>query len=103
MSGQTQGGHCMDTLKQGFRYSVMAFGMAAMIGTALIAAPVTVTAASQTQDKAPMDDSWITAKTKIALFADSRVKVRQINVETKNGLVMMRGKVDTNEAKNAAE
>src|SRR5205085_1224548 len=64
---------------------------------------IAATAASQAQDKASTDDSRITAKTKIALFADSRVKGRQINVETKNGLVMMRGKVDTNEAKSAAE
>jgi hyperosmotically inducible protein len=53
--------------------------------------------------KEPVTDSWITAKTKIALFADSRVKGRQINVETKKGLVMLRGKVDSDEAKNAAE
>jgi hyperosmotically inducible protein len=53
--------------------------------------------------KEPVTDSWITAKAKIALFADSRVKGRQINVETKKGLVMLRGKVDSDEAKNAAE
>ena len=47
-------------------------------------------------------DSWTTAKTKIALFADSRVKGREINVETKAGVVMLRGKVDSIEAKNAA-
>ena len=53
--------------------------------------------------KEPVSDSWITAKTKIALFADGRVKGRQINVETKKGMVMLRGKVDSDEAKNAAE
>ena len=47
-------------------------------------------------------DSWITAKTKIALFSDSRVKGREINVETKAGQVMLRGKVDNDEAKAAA-
>jgi hyperosmotically inducible protein len=47
-------------------------------------------------------DSWMTAKTKIALFADERVKGRQINVETKSGTVMLRGKVDSEEAKSAA-
>jgi osmotically-inducible protein OsmY len=54
-------------------------------------------------NKEPVNDSWLTAKTKIALFADARVKGRQINVETKNGKVMLRGKVDTDEAKNVAE
>ncbi len=53
--------------------------------------------------KEPITDSWLTAKTKIALVADARVKGRQINVETKKGVVMLRGKVDTDEAKTAAE
>lgn len=53
--------------------------------------------------KTPVKDSWVTSKTKIALFADSRVKGRQVNVETKKGVVMLRGKVDTAEAKSAAE
>jgi hyperosmotically inducible protein len=54
-------------------------------------------------NKQPVTDSWLTAKTKIALVADGRVKGRQINVETKKAVVMLRGKVDTDEAKNAAE
>jgi osmotically-inducible protein OsmY len=47
-------------------------------------------------------DSWVTSKTKIALFADERVKGRQISVETKGGIVMLRGKVDSEDAKAAA-
>ena len=58
---------------------------------------------STAQDaKAGMSDSWITSKTKIALFADDRVKGRQVHVETKGGVVMLRGKVDSAEAKSAA-
>jgi hyperosmotically inducible periplasmic protein len=53
--------------------------------------------------KEPINDSWLTAKTKLALVGDGRVKGRQINVETKKGVVMLRGKVDTDEAKAAAE
>ena len=53
--------------------------------------------------KTGLSDSWLTAKTKIALFADERVKGRQISVETQKGAVMLRGKVDNNEAKTAAE
>jgi osmotically-inducible protein OsmY len=49
-----------------------------------------------------LSDSWVTSKTKIALFADERVKGRQISVETKSGMVMLRGKVDSEEAKMAA-
>ena len=54
------------------------------------------------QAKAGMSDSWVTSKTKIALFADDRVKGRQVHVETKDGVVMLRGKVDSAEAKSAA-
>ncbi len=72
-----------------------------LVGATLIAAPPT--AAGTAKEKTPITDSWLTAKTKIALFADARVKGRQINVETKDGLVMIRGKVDSDEAKNAAE
>jgi len=58
---------------------------------------------SMAQDaKTGVSDSWVTSKTKIALFADERVKGRQISVETKSGTVMLRGKVDSDEAKMAA-
>ena len=52
--------------------------------------------------KTGITDSWITSKTKIALFGDERVKGRQVNVTTVDGVVMLRGKVDTMEAKAAA-
>jgi hyperosmotically inducible periplasmic protein len=55
------------------------------------------------ETKAALSDSWLTAKTKIALAADERVKSRQIDVDTKNGTVSLRGKVDSAEAKTAAE
>jgi len=54
-------------------------------------------------EDAPVKDSWITAKTKLSLTADQRVKGRQISVETKEGQVVLRGKVDDGEAKAAAE
>jgi hyperosmotically inducible protein len=53
--------------------------------------------------KADVSDSWITAKTKMALFADDRVKGRQVSVETDKGVVALRGKVDSAESKAAAE
>ena len=52
--------------------------------------------------KQGMSDSWITSKTKIALFSDDRVKCSQVHVETKGGTVMLRGKVDDADAKTAA-
>jgi hyperosmotically inducible protein len=52
--------------------------------------------------KTEFSDTWITSKTKIALFADERVKGTQISVDTKNGVVHLRGKVDSDEAKQAA-
>jgi hyperosmotically inducible protein len=53
--------------------------------------------------KARLSDSWVTAKTKIALFADDRVKGRQVNVDTNSGVVTLRGTVDSDAARSAAE
>jgi hyperosmotically inducible protein len=87
---------------------------AALLTAVFLAVPLSAGAQSKmdkTQDKAKettqevkgvASDSWITSKTKIALFADDRVKGREVSVETKNGEVHMRGKVDTPEAKAAA-
>jgi hyperosmotically inducible periplasmic protein len=54
------------------------------------------------ETKKEVTDSWITAKAKIALFGDERVKGRQVGLETKDGIVMLRGKVDSEQAKEAA-
>jgi hyperosmotically inducible protein len=53
--------------------------------------------------KTAVADSWITAKTKIALFADDRVSGMDVNVTTINGIVKLNGKVDSTQAKAAAE
>ena len=90
----------MSSFKQKSRY-LITLCAAMVVGAALIAAPVTVS--GKADEKTPINDSWLTAKTKIALAADARVKGRQINVETQKGRVMIRGKVDSDEAKNAAE
>lgn len=75
--------------------------IALVVGAALIAVPAT--AVDVSKEKALVNDSWLTAKTKIALAADFRVKGRQIEVETTEGQVVLRGKVDSDEAKRAAE
>lgn len=80
---------------------VLTFCTALVVGGALLAG--SAHAVSKADEKTPIHDSWLTAKTKIALFADSRVKGRDINIETSQGAVMIRGKVDSDAAKQAAE
>jgi hyperosmotically inducible protein len=74
---------------------------ALVIGGALISG--SAHAVNKADDKTPIADTWLTAKAKIALFADARVKGSEINVETSQGSVIIRGKVDSDEAKQAAE
>jgi hyperosmotically inducible periplasmic protein len=86
--------------------------MVLMILGALVAMPLftvqaqtkveTKTKSTTEEAKGAVSDSWITSKTKIALYADERVKGTQVNVDTKNGVVHLRGKVDSPEAKSAA-
>ena len=87
---------------------------AAILMSLVVAAPLTAGAAD-TADKAKeqaqtttqeaktmVTDSWVTSKTKISLFADERVKGTQVSVDTTKGVVHLRGKVDSAEAKSAA-
>jgi hyperosmotically inducible periplasmic protein len=86
----------------------------AFASVAILAAPAYVTsqtttdklereAKSAAQDvKVEVTDSWLTAKIKIALYSDERVKGRQISVETVHRTVRLRGKVDSDEARTAA-
>jgi len=89
---------------------------AALLAAVLCAAPLSASAADSTVDQATekvketaqavkgaVSDSWLTSKTKIELFADERVKGRQVHVETVKGEVFLRGKVDSEAAKTAAE
>src|SRR5262245_2837624 len=48
-------------------------------------------------------DAWLVSKTKIALFADDRVSSRGINVDAHQGVITLRGKVESADAKAAAE
>ena len=81
--------------------NVLTFCTALVLGGVLISG--SASAFGKSDEKTPINDSWLTAKTKIALFADSRIKGRDINVETTQGSVMIRGKVDSDAAKQAAE
>ena len=60
-------------------------------------------ALGKADEKTPITDTWLMAKTKIALFSDARIKGSEITVETSQGSVMIRGKVDSEAAKQAAE
>jgi hyperosmotically inducible periplasmic protein len=89
-------------------------GVVVCASVAIVAAPTYVMAQSTTdkveqkakgaaQDaKTGISDSWLTAKTKIALFGDDRIKGGQVSVETVKGVVSLRGKVDSDNAKAAA-
>ena len=48
-------------------------------------------------------DVWITTKTKLALLADDKVSSADVHVTTQQGVVTLTGKVESNEAKQAAE
>ena len=50
-----------------------------------------------------LNDVWLTAKTKIALFTDARVMGREIHVESAQGLVIIRGNVSSDETKKTVE
>ena len=81
--------------------TILTVCMSLMIGGALLAG--SPNAFGKADEKTPINDAYLTAKTKIALFADSRVKGSEINVESAQGLVMIRGKVDSDASKQAAE
>jgi len=79
-----------------------------LVGLAMVATPTWVAAADSKKSttetmKTGVSDSWITAKTKIALFSDSRAPGTAVNVDTTKGMVSLRGKVGTEAEKQAAE
>jgi hyperosmotically inducible periplasmic protein len=90
------------------------FGVLILASIASVVAPAASIAESTTEKmeqqvkgaaqdaKTEISDSWLTAKTKIALFGDDRIKGGQVSVETIKGEVLLRGKVDSEEAKAAA-
>jgi len=50
-----------------------------------------------------MSDSWMTLKTKLALLADERVSSGDVSVKTQEGVITLRGKVENEVARQAAE
>ncbi len=62
-----------------------------------------LSAGCQATETTPITDTHLNSKAKIALFADARVKGKHIEVETTNGELMLRGTVDSDAARDAAE
>ena len=90
-------------MKYGTTMTTAAILMAFVAAAPLAAGAADEKAQTTTQaTKTMISDSWLTSKTKIALFADQRVKMTQISVDTAKGVVHLRGKVDSAEAKSAA-
>jgi osmotically-inducible protein OsmY len=87
-------------MKSTIRWSalVTACALAIILG----ARPGPATAGNDRAAAGAVSDSWITAKTKIALFGDDRVSGWDVNVDTRNGVVTLLGKVESAEAKAAA-
>lgn len=81
--------------------TILTFCTALVVGGAFLTG--SENAFGKTAEKTPINDAWLTAKTKIALFADARVKGSELTVESTQGSVMIRGKVDSDAAKQAAE
>jgi osmotically-inducible protein OsmY len=81
--------------------TVLTYGAALVFGGVLIAGAMN--AMGKAGEKMPADDASLTAKAKIALFADARIKGSGIAVETTQGAMMLRGKVDSSDARLAAE
>ena len=97
----------MQKSKQQTLMMVLVAGLVAVAPLTAVAQDKTDKAVDKTKEvakdtKVAVSDSWLTSKTKIALFSDDRVKGSQVKVETIGGVVHLRGKVDSAEAKAAA-
>lgn len=77
--------------------SVIAVSAAAFVAPATSIAGETAAKAGRV-----IDDSVITGKVKAALIADAVTKAHQINVETRQGEVLLSGFVDSKEARSRA-
>jgi len=54
-------------------------------------------------DQHPIKDSYITTKVKSELVGDFGTRASHISVKTKDGVVALTGRVDSNDAKDRAE
>ena len=80
------------------RYWLALCVVASVAGIAVYAS-----AAGAAEENWSVNDSWLTAKTKFALWTDARVKVGQVEVKTMLGVVTLHGTVDSEESRQASE
>lgn len=78
-------------------------GLCVAVVVSVAGITVQASAAGTAEENWSVNDSWLTAKTKFALWTDARVKVRQVEVKTIVGVVTLHGTVDSEEARQASE
>jgi hyperosmotically inducible periplasmic protein len=88
--------------------AVMLLGIVLAIARGAEAATKTESAADTLKDTTKkavreLNDSWLTLKTKLALLADERVSSSGVHVTTHQGVIVLDGKVDSEDARHAAE
>lgn len=76
--------------------------MSTMVAVSLLALTM-LTGAQSSSTTGQVTDAWLTMKTKIALLTADDVSAMDLNVDTKNGVVTLHGKVATEAEKTKAE
>jgi hyperosmotically inducible protein len=79
------------------------FGLCLVILVGSVGIAAQASAGGPTEKRSSLNDYWLTAKTKFALWSDARVSGKQIEVETTQGLVVLRGTVNSEDARGASE
>jgi hyperosmotically inducible protein len=87
-----------------FSTSLLLFGLACARNENANRANTNATAnANRSESGVTRSDSWIALKTKLALVASSPTSGYETDVDVKDGVVTLTGKVDTNEVKTETE
>jgi hyperosmotically inducible periplasmic protein len=88
--------------------TIMVLGSVAAVARGAEAPAKTESAADALKDTTKkavreLNDSWLTLKTKLALLADERVSSSGVHVTTHQGVIVLDGTVDSEDARRAAE
>jgi hyperosmotically inducible protein len=79
------------------------WGAAGIVSLGLVAGAANAQDTSSTKSDQPVTDSYITSKVKAELAKDSATKARHIHVTTKDGTVVLKGMVGSDQEKQQAE
>ncbi len=74
-----------------------------MVHDSLVVDPGLESAAASTRADNAIDDAWITMKVQSKYFIHDEIKSRDVDVDTRNGVVTLNGSVPSATAKGAAE